>query len=283
MKKNGTGHPFDSLSLPPTYILTLARMLRPRAVQATLQALIEAPGVPADTALVVFSDSGTIYSQAHSKDPSQIASSSTLPKEPRRKPTESQRLQFARQPGLSSLLGTKDSQSPAASIAPTTEEATPVQSTGTAMELALQTDERAKILAALACQSWQEETNRVRRLFSKIHGHQAAVAMSETSDRLRSFSASTGGGAGGSGSGSGKNGALKRRVEQNGLHRSIASHNAGEDHLERGTTTAQQIEEQESVAAPVAVPGTLLNVGTAAQSVAPLLLESEVRRTDTKG
>jgi hypothetical protein len=254
-------------------------MLRPRAVQATLQALIEAPGVPADTALIVFSDSGMIYSQAHSKDPSQIASSSTLPKEPSKKPTESQRLQFVRQPGLSSLLGTQKSDPVSANTNQATDEATSSRQTGTAMELTLQTDERAKILAALACQSWQEETNRVRRLFSKIHGHQAAVAMSETSDRLRSFSASTSGGAGGSGSGSGKNGPLKKRVEQNGLHRSIATLNTGEDHLERGYAAEQQVEEQESVAAPVAVPGTLLNIGTPDQSVAPLLLEGEVSQT----
>lgn len=245
-------------------------MLKPTAVQATLKTLLESPNVPADSALVLFSESGTIYAQAHSDIHGPLASTSKLFDAAKPKTTESQRLQFARQPGLVTLLGSSRPR-PVTLLPPhldeEAEKMVPSTLATPPMELALDVDGRAKILAALACQSWLEETNRVRRLFTKIHGH-SPVSVGDTSDRIRSLSTSTGG----NGSGNGKN--RMKRVEQNGLQRIDSGGEIGDNHLER--KGREQDDSQEFVAAPVAVPGTLLNTGTTAPSVAPLLLEGEV-------
>lgn len=253
-------------------------MLRPKAVQEALTTLLETASVPADSALVVFSDSGTIYSQAHIREFSQIAGTPTLLRGDDLKPlNESQRLQRVRQPGLASFLGnTRLSQQSTTNPLPPAsqigleekENATAASTTAIPlMELQMNEDERSKAIAALACQSWMEETNRVKRLFTKVHGHHTSGTTSE-SGLIRSFSTSTGGGGtsgNGGNNGSGKAPSRLRRIEQNSVAQS------GIDQLIDG-----QGSEQESVAAPVAVPGTLLSIGPSGQGVAPLLLEGEV-------
>lgn len=245
-------------------------MLKPTAVQATLKALLESPSVPADSALVVFSESGTIYAQAHSDNGVTIASSSKLDQDSKPKTTESQRLQFLRQPGLVTLLGSSRTK-PVKQSASLIDEEKIGSAAAPMMELALDVDGRAKILAALACQSWLEETNRVRRLFTKIYGH-IPVSIGDNSDRIRSLSTSTGGN--GSGNGNGK--IRMKRVEQNGLHRIGSGGEMGDSQLER--KNGDQDLPLESVTAPVVVPGTLLSTGTTVPSVAPLLSEGEVSR-----
>jgi hypothetical protein len=255
-------------------------MLRPVAVQTALVTLLETPSVPADTALVVFSDSGTIYAQAsisqrHQQTPSPIASTSSLAPFKFQAKNESQRLQRTRQPGLSSLLGNPRQSSRTSTEKESTAAAVLAgkgsQSRSHMMELQMEADERAKILAALACQSWTEETNRVKRLFTKLHGHSVGASTSEAGGLIRSYSSSTGGGnnGGSSAHGNGKGPSRLRRIEQNSLFTSVKE-KLEEDQDDEGDVG------QESVAAPVAVPGTLLNIEPMGQGAAPLLLEGHV-------
>jgi hypothetical protein len=247
-------------------------MLRPTAVQEALATLIETPSVPADAALLVFSDSGTIYAKACSRQDDRVSDTSGISVDLKPK-NESQRLQRLRQPGLLPLLGNPkrhESRNIASSSTPMAEKSASATTTSSSsVELQMASDERCKVLAAVACQAWTEETNRVKRLFTKAHGH--ASASTSESGLIRSFSTSTGGGGGGSGNGigNGKAPSRLRRIEQNSVLQSGI-----DQHMER-MASEQEIQE-EMVAAPVAVPGTLLNVGATSQGVAPLLLEGEV-------
>jgi hypothetical protein len=251
-------------------------MLRPTAVQEALATLIESPSIPADSALIVFSDSGSIYAQASSHQSSQIVSTSTS-RQSLKPINDSQRLQRARKPGLVSLLGPSKpstSQHPAnvASSSRNLEGGKTDSAGPNAMELQMNADERSKIIGALACRSWNEETSRIRRLLPKQRGILPSGATSE-SGITRSFSASTGGGNGiGSNGGIGKGPSRLRRLEQNGIVQSDI-----DEHLER--LAGEQAAEQEPAGPPVAIPGTSLIVGATGQhGIAPLLLESDVSR-----
>ncbi|UZJ54251.1 hypothetical protein CBS101457_003571 [Exobasidium rhododendri] len=248
-------------------------MLRPKAVQEALTALLESPSVPADSALIVFSDSGTIYAQASTQNASSQFASTSTNRHDSKPLNESQRLQRSRQPGLVSLLGTSSSLPLSARYtAGNTNSPSPH-----AMELVMNADERSKIIGALACRCWTEEMNRIRRLLPKQRSHMHSAPASETG-MIRSFSASTGGGGGGGGGGGsaagnvgvGKGPSRLRRIEQSSL-----AQNGTFAPIER-FAIEQGVEQESATGACVAVPGTLINQGSTSQGSAPLLLESEL-------
>lgn len=270
-------------------------MLRPLAIQEALDAVLERQTAPADTALIVLSDSGSIYAQAHRRRGKEakdaLASGSAEPANRKKAPgfqgrsawrapqTEIQRLQLHHQPGLSSLMASGATSQAVAGDAPTQSRtaASLDAADDDSMLLCLTHDERARVLAGVACQSWVEEMARVRRLRSNVNGRFPASASHVVSGVGSSVGRSLSGGSSQQGA-SLRGGLLNRSITAKATDSGDASKVGAGIGM---TVTANSMpsgndDESEEVEAPVAIVGSQMASSVGDPTVAPLMLEGEV-------
>lgn len=250
-------------------------MLRPLAIQSALEALVTSNESPADVALVVLSESGTIYAQAH-LDAVRPVRSKTNASGTQSSPArltgfgEIDRQQRQHQPGLASLMSTRTGVQPTSvkhSEGGSQDDgaASSASASSVPMSITLTHDDRARVLAGTACQAWSEEVARVRRLRTSATGRFSAMA-SSTGPSLVS------GGSGGTGSKMtplSKLNPISMVSEENSpaLGATSTASSAGAD---------EESDDQEGSAVPVAILGTPLRPEAGGPGVAPLLLEAEL-------
>lgn len=271
-------------------------MLQPLAINAGLEAILSSRSSPADIALIVLNESGAIYAQAHldaiqstSKDhagPSKVQQTPV-----KRSQNDIERQQRQRQPGLASLMSIdagkryKDDKTKSKD-----EDQTSTHPDQESLPINLSRDERARVLGGRACQAWSEEAARVRRLHATATGRFSAIASSSgPSVTSGGGSSSVAGSIGGS-----KMTPLTRFDEHvhktalttndentatNSGSRSIRTANSTTSNTEKdgaANDIAEDGEDEEGIAMPMAILGMPLQSEVDGPDVAPLLLEDEL-------
>lgn len=242
-------------------------MLSPLAIREALDIILHSDTSVADVALVVLSDSGAIYAQTRKSFDEER---NVTPQRQRRPPmTEVQKIQLRHQPGLTCLMAHDDSRIERRHA---TQRDASVDEESMAIDLI--PDERARVLAGVACRSWTEEMARIKRLRTNVHGQYPAAMSGVASSVGRSLS------------GSSNNVGTLQPLGQS--RRSNAQEEARDEpiaHASLSTELQAEVEDrkgtepEEKIGAPVAILGTKLPISDEGKEggIAPLMLEGEVR------